>query len=204
MIGRFLVVIILALSSVVFFSHCDGGGSFGGDEGSLEVITSKLEFGPATLPGGNRVEPVWAELGFLIESDYMTSHSLSESTFTDGFWPSNGTDYLRFTSSVFGSGFIQVTRTDGSEFGVTSVDLAEYSDVFPVPKSVTFIGTKGDGSQVSITFITDGTITGQGSDVDFEVFIFPESFNDLVLLECPDGIFALDNLVLTTPINGSI
>ncbi len=178
------------------FTSCDGDSSSSAPAVQLTVV--EMNFSPATSPGGSRVESVWNEVGFRIESGHMGSYSSTSVATPPGFRASNGTDHLSFTSGAFGTGATRITNIQGDEFSAISVDLAEYSHVFPVPKDITFIGTKGDGSQVSITFTTDGVITGPGADNDFERFGFPATFNSLKLLEVPTGVFAMDNVILAT------
>lgn len=152
-----------------------------------------LTFSPATLPGGDRKEPVWNEAGYHIECSYMGSFSASAST---SLWPSNGTDFLSFSTNQFTSIPITITRADVGAFDAKAVDLSEYSAVFPYPKSVTFVGHLAAGETVATTFTTDGIMDGPGGAADFQTFTFPNTFRGLSSITISDGGFAMDNLVL--------
>jgi hypothetical protein len=84
------------------------------------------------------------------------------------------------------------------QFGLYSVDLAEFSDYYPYPHTVQFFGYRADGSVVSTSFTTDGIIDGTGPLADFQTFYFDESFAAIVRFEIPDYCYgyALDNLTL--------
>lgn len=142
------------------------------------------------------METSWEESGFRIDSGNMASHSASNLTYSSGFWPANGTDKLSFSRRTSGTEPTRITNILGSRFDAISVALAEYSQVFPVPKDITFIGIASDGSEMSVTFTTDGIITGPDAIDDFEIFYFPASFRSLTRLEVSTGTFAMDDLVL--------
>ena len=89
--------------------------------------------------------------------------------------------------------------TNGSLFGVVSVDLAEYSTVVPNPRTVSFFGYRFDGSVVTTNFITDGIIDGTGPLNDFQTFYFGPEFNNLTRVEMPTSLWSLDNLSLQIP-----
>jgi hypothetical protein len=184
---------------LIVLTSCDAGGEMESSDPNEpnpnNSVTSQLTFSPATLPGGSRIEPIWNEDEFIVESDFMSSYSSSVDHSSTSFKASNGTDYLSFLA--YSGNPVTINVASGEIFSAISVDLAEYSQVFQEPKSITFVGVKADGSQVDVTFITDGVITGQGSDVDFEEFIFPTSFNSLIRIDILDGLFSMDNLVLT-------
>ncbi len=108
------------------------------------------------------------------------------------FLPENGTAYLMLglTDSL------SISSTNpAEEFGVVSVDLAEFSTLYAYPKVVPFIGYKPDGSTVTIQFTTDGIIDGTGPLADFQTFYFDSRFSDIVRLEAADYGFSLDNMV---------
>jgi len=85
---------------------------------------------------------------------------------------------------------------DGSVFDLVSVDLAEYSTVFPTPLTVPFVGYRVDGSVVNGSFTTDGIIDGTGPIADFETFTFGPEFSNLLRIEIPTYGWSLDNLRL--------
>jgi hypothetical protein len=86
---------------------------------------------------------------------------------------------------------------DGSDFGVLSVDLAEWSTGYPEPVTVPFVGYRHDGSTVTASFTTDGIIDGTGPLADFQTFYFPPQFVGLYQVRIPTDGWTLDNLVLS-------
>ncbi len=88
---------------------------------------------------------------------------------------------------------------DGSEFGLSSVDLAEWSTDYPEPVRVRFIGYKPDGSTVTTDLVTDGSIDGTGPLADFQTLYFGPEFSGLVRVRIPTYGWSLDNLVVTIP-----
>jgi hypothetical protein len=87
----------------------------------------------------------------------------------------------------------------GNSFGLYSVDLAEFSSLYPYPQEVPFFGYKADGSMVTNTFVTDGIIDGTGPLADFETFYFDKQFSDIVAFELWYPGYAMDNLILVVP-----
>ncbi|MCC6355949.1 MAG: hypothetical protein IT577_18835 [Verrucomicrobiae bacterium] len=150
-----------------------------------------LEFSPATGPGGSRIETQWIESGFVISSDRMGSQSAGV---VPG-WPANGTDVLSFFKDLTGTNIVIRSTLDFS-FDAISVDLAEYSFVYPVPTTVQFIGFLSAGGIVTTSFTTDGLLDGPGGQADFETFEFPSTFRSLSRIEVPSHLFAMDNLQL--------
>jgi hypothetical protein len=88
---------------------------------------------------------------------------------------------------------------DNSLFGVSSVDLTEWSTGFPEAVSVRFVGYRPDGSTVTTTFVTDGIIDGTGPLADFQTFYFGPEFRGLARVEVPTIGWSLDNLVVSVP-----
>jgi hypothetical protein len=83
-------------------------------------------------------------------------------------------------------------------FSLSSVDLAEYSNVFAGRRrTVTFIGTKSDTTTVEQSFPLDGRIDGAGGVVDFQSFDFSLDFTDLKFVDIPTYFFSMDNLQFT-------
>jgi hypothetical protein len=85
----------------------------------------------------------------------------------------------------------------GDRFGMVSVDLAEFSTLYPTPRTVRFVGYRPDGSTVTTDFTTDGIIDGSGPLPDFQTFYFDSRFSDLVRLEVPTPDWALDNMAFS-------
>ncbi len=105
-------------------------------------------------------------------------------------YPDNGTGYLQAYRLAF-------LDLQGHALTLKAVDLAEYSTVYAYPDTVTFVGTKVDGSTVSQTFVTDGVCDSLGGMPDFETFTFGEGWTDLVRIDVQgDYPFSIDNIML--------
>ena len=109
--------------------------------------------------------------------------------------PDNGTAYLQ---ASLGDSLLFSFLND-SGFDLASVDLAEYSTVFPIPFTVPFVGYRQDGSVVTTSFTTDGIIDGTGPLADFQTFHFGPEFTGLTRVEIPSYGWSLDNLFITVP-----
>ena len=110
--------------------------------------------------------------------------------------PQNGTAYV---AAPFGES-LAFLLSDGSQFGVVSIDLAEYSTVVPDPVTVHFVGYRHDGSIVTTDFTTDGIIDGTGPLADFQTFFFDtKDWSGLDRVEIPTYGWSLDNLVVSVP-----
>jgi len=101
-------------------------------------------------------------------------------------YPDDGTPYLQA-----GSGdSLAFSYADGSLFGLTSVDLAGYSDAVP-HFTVEFVGYLFNGGTVSTTF--------SGSEITFQTFYFDSRFTGLTRVELPNEPWSLDKLVVSVP-----
>jgi hypothetical protein len=110
--------------------------------------------------------------------------------------PDDGSAYLQ--STLAPAAPVMFNFTNGSLFGLLSVDLAEYSTVVPNAVTVQFIGYHRDSSTVTTSFTTDGIIDGTGPMADFQTFNFT-GFTDLARVEIPTFGWSLDNLVVSVP-----
>ena len=106
----------------------------------------------------------------------------------------DGTAYL---TGIGGS--LTFSFTNGSIFGLVSVDLAEYSTLFQEPLTVPFVGYRQDGSIVTTDFTTDGIIDGAGPLADFQTLYFDNAWTDLTRVEIPSYQWTLDNLYVSVP-----
>jgi len=106
-------------------------------------------------------------------------------------FPEKGSAYL--LQGAFES--LAGSRGGTSRFGLSSVDLSEFSSLYSFPKTVQFVGHRPDGSTVTAEFTTDGIIDGTGPLPDFQTFYFDQRFSVLVRFEVPIHTYALDNLV---------
>ena len=109
--------------------------------------------------------------------------------------PDNGTTYL---AAALGDSLL-FSFTNGSLFGLSSVDLAEYSTVVPDATTVHFVGYHKDGSTVIADLTTDGIIDGSGPLADFQTFNFGPEFSGLTRVEIPTYGWSLDNLIVSVP-----
>jgi hypothetical protein len=102
-------------------------------------------------------------------------------------WPNDGTPYLNASvgeTLMFG-------LQDGSRFGLTSVDLAGYSDIVP-NFTIEFVGYHSDGSTITESF--------SGSGLNFKTYDFSSDWSSgLTMVEIPDDGWSLDNLVVSVP-----
>ena len=148
----------------------------------------------ATLPGTGALIPYYDEDGFMTKplGPILTQAPYGMALYGPGKFPDNGTAFIKLGS---GNSY-EVFGMNGEIFDALSIDLAEYSTVFTVPKTISFVGTKADGSLVRTSFRTDGKIGPGAPGGGFERFLFPESFQDLVNLRAANDLFSLDNLKL--------
>jgi hypothetical protein len=102
------------------------------------------------------------------------------------YWPDNGTAYLQ--TGIADS--VKFSFLNNSFFGVSSVDLAGFSDVEP-DFSVQFVGYRPDGSTVINDF--------SGNGLDFKTFYFGPEFTGLSRVEISTIGWSLDNLVVSIP-----
>lgn len=105
--------------------------------------------------------------------------------------PHNGSAYLSTGLNQTG---LRVQRSDGGQFHLFSLDLAEYSSSYPQVRVINVTGTKADLSTVSTSFTLDGLMDGSGSITDFQSFVFPSTFRQLTSVQFSNDLFSLDNL----------
>ena len=105
---------------------------------------------------------------------------------------SSGTAHL----SLLSDDSFEVFSLAGQLFDAVSVDLAEYSTVFQLPKVISFEGILASGASVFVDFTTDGFVQGGNALNDFEPFTFPVEFSSLSLLRSATTAYSLDNLTL--------
>jgi hypothetical protein len=153
----------------------------------LEPGEFLIGFNPASLPFGSRMISNWVESGFFFSTPDRMAHS-------DGglsHRPDNGSAYLSFSSNQKPLTF---RNTAGNLFSLLSMDLAEYSTVFPTPKNITVTGYKADNSPVTTVVQIDGVIDGPGGVADFQTFTFGSEFSQLDRVEVFPDIYSLDNV----------
>ena len=144
-----------------------------------------IAFDPAPLPGGSRIESSYSENGVSFTGSFAhTSSTLS------GFASNDSSGYL---SLLFGSS-LRFEMSNSSLFSLGNIDLAEYSNVFIAPKTISFTGYYANGSSINQSFTTDGLFDSVGGIEDFETFSFASGFTNLAYVETNTNIFSMDNL----------
>jgi PEP-CTERM motif len=150
---------------------------------------------PVQLPGTSRIVTNYNEAGISFTAIPL-SRGFVRNNAANSLYPDDGSAYIQGGPDTLTFNF-----TDGSKFGLISVDLAEYSTVFQEPLTLEFIGYHPDGSTVTESFTTDGIIDGTGPLADFQTFDFT-GFTDLTRVEIPvpsGSDYSLDNLVVSVP-----
>jgi hypothetical protein len=168
-------------------------------QGTLQITFD----GPPVQPSGTaRVITNYFEGGMLFAPLPRVNGLVRNGGGLSGY-PDDGSAYLQGLSG----NALMFSFTNGSVFGLISVDLAEYSTVFAnEPLTVEFIGYHPDGSTVTTSFTTDGIIDGTGPLADFQTFSFTGTgFTDLTSVEIPTYGWSLDNLVVSPePTGGAL
>ena len=143
-----------------------------------------------THTGISHPVPSWSEDGM-----YFTSpNGLVHNDYLDSGQPDNGTPYMSATVTQVP---LSITAVNNVLFMLVSVDLAEYSTVYSMPRMLTFTGHRSDGTVVSQVFTTDGIIDGTGPLADFETFTFNSEFYNLQSVTIDQPRYCMDNLVLS-------
>jgi subtilisin family serine protease len=176
---------------------------------SPELILKDAQERVADLPLGARVltfdkplsdlrsqvfyRPYVLEQNFvLVAGPSQNSGVYPQNAYASGY-PSNGTIYVR---SLSGDAGMQIRHKDGLPFSIYQIDLSEYSTAY-TGGSVTFVGSRKDGTSISQTFTLDGIIDGTGPLADFQTFSFPAGFSNLDHLTITTQGFMMDNLVVS-------
>ena len=93
------------------------------------------------------------------------------------------------------SDYVELSLTNGSTFGLTSVWLADPSETSPSHVLISFIGSLASGSTVTNTFVTLG-----GYAYAFQNYTFTSAFaSGLTSVDIFAPRWAMDNLVFTVP-----
>lgn len=147
-----------------------------------------VTFDPPPSGGGSYIISSYSQNGVLFTSDLPDSFAHYS---PDHFgYPQNGTAYLAVMREY--AGFSH----ESSLFRLNSIDVAEYSRIYPGPTSVRFTGYRADGLVVSASFVTDGIFDGTGPLPDFQTFTFDATFSDLLRIQISPGIM-IDNVGIT-------
>ncbi len=152
---------------------------------TLSTQAAVITFDPPPLIGGGRQESSYLENNILFTGTF--SHYSSE---VSGSASNDSSGLLK----VLFNGSMRIETYDSSLFKLNSIDLAEYSDVFIQPTTVTFTGYYTNGGSTTQTFVTDGIFDSIGGVDDFETFYFSSAFSNLDYVTVDTVIFAMDNL----------
>jgi len=156
--------------------------SFG--QGTVQIT---FDGPPAQPPGTEYGMTSYSEAGMLFTPiDTVTPGSqFSRCGGGISYFPDNGTPYLQ----AGGNGLL-FSFSDGSVFGLSSVDLADYSTAFS-SYDVDFVGHLADGGTITKTI--------SGSGITFQNFQFDSQWTGLTSVEVLDSPWSLDNLAVTVP-----
>ncbi|MEI7729457.1 MAG: PEP-CTERM sorting domain-containing protein [Verrucomicrobiota bacterium] len=158
---------------VVDFEAAKNRGSF------MHYIESGLQF---QVIGGPPLPP---------ETPYTMMSAVNEALYPQH--ANNTTTHIQFNCYDVMSDFVRLSLTNGSSFGLVSVDLADIYAGAARTLAIEFIGYKMDGLAITNTFTT----AGNGSRV-FETFTFDGGFSEnLLRVDIPSKVWAMDNLVFT-------
>lgn len=159
---------------------------------------------PVSFGGGPVTSENYYESGFWIrrEGGGLGMRHRLERMGLNADGPDNGTTYLAFSRYYALQDSLVFSQVDNRSFGIVSVDVAEPNIASSLkPIFVTFSGIKANGSSVTSTYALDGFIDGLLGQPDYQRFYFDTRFaSDLVRLEIPSDVFALDNLAFTVAI----
>lgn len=168
-------------------------------QGTFEPILITFDGPPVVAPGTGILVQEYFESGMSFtpidpNAPWAAFARIGRNPALSGL-PDNGTAYLQ---AGVGS-TLTFTFTNGWQFSLLGVDLAEYSTVVPDAVTVRFVGYRSDGSVVTTDLTTDGIIDGTGPLADFETFQFGAEWNGLTRVEIPTFGWSLDNLVVAVP-----
>lgn len=109
--------------------------------------------------------------------------------------PQNSSPFMFFYRQYNPADYVAINLTNGSVFGLTSVQLADPTSPSLSPVSISFLGFKTDGSTLTNTFTTPGN-----GATTFLTYQFGSGFaSDLSRVDILAPRWAMDNLAFTVP-----
>jgi hypothetical protein len=168
-------------------------------QGTFQSLTVTFDGPPLQPPGSAYLIQSYREAGVWFAPIPGTDGFTRQGSSPPPGWSDNGTAYVMAgmgDSLMFG-------LDDGSDFGLASVDLAEWSTAYPEAVTVPFVGYRQDGSTVAASFTTDGIMDGTGPLADFQTFYFGAEFAGVYRVRIPACGWSLDNLVVSVPEPGT-
>ncbi len=160
------------------------------------------------IVGALLASPLRAEIGVMDwegGTNCTSSISASGLLFTNArgtICSSNGTGANSLSNgSIFANDItgLRVIHQHGLPFTPVQIEVGEYSRTLKAAY-VGFVGYKADGAVVTVQAPLDGIADGPGGAPDFQNFVFPASFENIVRLEVPSGSWSFDNLFFSTVI----
>ena len=171
------VVVFLSLMASDTTALCQGTINFNSYAGLNSTYYHELGMGfQVVIPGGTAYD----EMGILFGADNT---------------PRNGTAFMLFYRQENPLDYVAFNLTNGSTFGLASIDLADPTAPSPSPVSISFLGFKPDGSTVTNTFTTPGS----GASTFLNYQFTPAFSSGLVSVKIDATRWAMDNLVFTVP-----
>lgn len=166
------------------------------DLNSVESNATRIiSFDPQFVTAGSYRPEVAVQNFVVTTGSVLTSYFSSvyiQNAYNSGY-PENGGNYLRCLSS---DKSVIVRHRDRIPFTVESIDLSEYSNVYPQPKLITITGTKAGGGTVTKQVVTDGVFDGTGPLADFQTFSLGTEFANITELQASSPPFMADNIVV--------
>ena len=168
-------------------------------QGTFQTLSITFDGPPLQPPGSAGVIQSYREAGVWFAPIPGTDGFIRRGSSPPLGWPDNG------TACVLGSlgDSLMFGLDDGSDFGLASVDLAEWSTAYPEAVTVPFVGYRRDGSTVTASFTTDGIMDGTGPLADFQTVYFGPEFAGVYRVRIPAYGWSLDNLVVSIPEPGT-
>lgn len=116
-------------------------------------------------------------------------------TYGAGNTPRNGTPFMLWFRINNPSEYIELSLTNGTAFGLSSVQLADPTSPSLSPVAISFVGFRMDGSTVTNSFTTPGN-----GATTFQSYQFGSEFaSGLSSVEILSTRWAMDNLAFKVP-----
>ena len=151
------------------------------------TLTITFDGPPTLLPGSAAVVQQYYESGMRFQPLPGTDGFTRVWSGSPAGWPNDGTPYvLSGAVDTLAFGF-----TDGSLFGLASVNLAGFSSSLP-DYTVNFVGYYPNGSTITTSF--------SGTGINFQTYTFDSAWSSgLTRVEIPNYGWSLDNLIVSVP-----
>lgn len=184
------------------FSRSSAGVRIAISTGMLMVACTGVLLGQGTI--GFNFSPYWygtsyQELGMrfqVVVPPGTSGYDVMGITLGAGNTPQNGTTFMDWFRVNNPYQYVELTLTNGSTFGLASVQLADPINPSPSVVPIAFVGYLSDGTSLTNTFSTPGA-----GPSTFAPYTFNSDFSSATLTRV--DIFAprwaMDNLVFVIP-----